>query len=136
MLRDARTRWTPRVPALVVHRHSVRRSPFSGTMLNLIIPVIRNCRDLAVGSPRLNYQGALACHCRHGPVIQTKTGHSKTGAVRRGGNLVVNEFIDALLSDLRFDKVEMMGMRGPNAWSLHHARSADLWGYMLCAGKA
>src|SRR3546814_10484550 len=30
----------------------------------------------------------------------------------------------------------MMGMRGPNAWSLHHARSADLWGYMLCAGKA
>src|SRR3546814_9118753 len=56
--------------------------------------------------------------------------------VRRGGNLVVNEFIDALLSDLRFDKVEMMGMRGPNAWSLHHARSADLWGYMLCAGKA
>src|SRR3546814_3894444 len=82
MLRDARTRWTPRVPALVVHRHSVRRSPFSGTMLNLIIPVIRNCRDLAIGSPRLNYQGALACHCRHGPVIQTKTGHSKTGAVR------------------------------------------------------
>src|SRR3546814_11811134 len=56
--------------------------------------------------------------------------------VRRGGNLVVNEFIDALLSDLRFDKVEMMGMRGPNAWSLHQARSADLWGYMLCAGKA
>src|SRR3546814_11153204 len=55
--------------------------------------------------------------------------------VRRGGNLVVNEFIDALLSDLRFDKVEMMGMRGPNAWSLHQARSADLWGYMLCAGK-
>src|SRR3546814_13365761 len=30
----------------------------------------------------------------------------------------------------------MMGMRGPNAWSLHQARSADLWGYMLCAGKA
>src|SRR3546814_9109775 len=59
-------------------RHSVRRNPFSGTMLNLIIPVIRNCRDLAIGSPRLNYQGALACHCRHGPVIQTKTGHSKT----------------------------------------------------------
>src|SRR3546814_11260603 len=56
--------------------------------------------------------------------------------VRRGGNLVVNEFIDALLSDLRFDQVEMMGMRGPNAWSLHHARSAVLWGYMLCAGKA
>src|SRR3546814_7622598 len=44
--------------------------------------------------------------------------------------------MDALLSDLRFDKVEMMGMRGPNAWSLHQARSADLWGYMLCAGKA
>src|SRR3546814_10163949 len=44
--------------------------------------------------------------------------------------------MDALLSDLRFDKVEMMGMRGPNAWSVHQARSADLWGYMLCAGKA
>src|SRR3546814_14229517 len=43
---------------------------------------------------------------------------------------------DTLFPYTTLFRSEMMGMRGPNAWSLHQARSADLWGYMLCAGKA
>lgn len=50
--------------------------------------------------------------------------------------MVVYELIEALLSDLRFDTVEMMGIGGPNSWSLNQARSTGLWGYMLRAGAA
>lgn len=50
--------------------------------------------------------------------------------------MIVYELIEALLSDLRFDTVEMMGIGGPNSWSLEQARSAGLWGYMVRAGTA
>lgn len=50
--------------------------------------------------------------------------------------MITYELIEALLNDLRFDTVEMMGVAGPDAWSLEQPRSAGLWGYMLRAGAA